>query len=150
MHRVFGQKEEAKYIDRRGAYLIPVKNGYVGVVLTGKGYFLLGGGLEKDESDEICIRRECLEEAGYKVLIKYKIGSAETYCRVSEIGYFHPIQEYYVGELLEKMQDPIEDDHRFVWVRFEKLRGNMYLEMQNWALEEVWDHMNESLDHKVL
>ena len=35
------------------------------------------------------------------------------------------------------MQDPIEDDHRFVWVRFEKLRGNMYLEMQNWALEEA-------------
>lgn len=140
MHKVFGRKEDAKYIDRQGAYLIPVRDGHFGVVQTAKGYFLLGGGLKEGESDKLCITRECIEEAGYRVSIKQEIGSAETYCIIPIIGYFHPIQRYYVGELLEKIQDPIEDNHILVWVKYEELKGKMYLEMQNWAIEEGWDN----------
>ena len=50
MHKVFGVKEDAEYFDREGAYIIPVRGNKAGVVKTPKGYFLLGGGLEKDES----------------------------------------------------------------------------------------------------
>ncbi len=46
-HKIFGVKENVKYSDREGTYLIPFKNNKVGVVKTPKGYFLLGGGLEK-------------------------------------------------------------------------------------------------------
>ena len=59
MHKVFGIQEDVNYIDRVGAYLIPVKEGKVGVVRTTKGYFLLGGGVDSGESHEECIRREC-------------------------------------------------------------------------------------------
>lgn len=59
-HKVFGVKENVKYLDRKGAYLIPFQNNQVGVVKTPKGYFLLGGGLEKGEYDTDCIKRECL------------------------------------------------------------------------------------------
>lgn len=72
MHRVFGIKENAPYEDREGAYLIPVEDNKIGVIKTPKGYFFLGGGLENNESHRACIERECLEEAGYKVIVKEK------------------------------------------------------------------------------
>ena len=65
MHRVFGIKDNAEYLDREGAYLIPCRNNQVGVVQTPKGYFFLGGGLENGESHLDCIERECIEEVGY-------------------------------------------------------------------------------------
>ena len=43
MHKVFGTKENAEYVDREGAYLIPIKSGQIGVVKTPKGFFFLGG-----------------------------------------------------------------------------------------------------------
>ena len=98
IHKVFGTKESINYIDRVGAYLIPVRDSKIGVVKTSKGYFLLGGGLDGDESHEECIKRECLEEIGYAVSVGNKVCSAEMYCEHPTIGYFHPIQTYYVGE----------------------------------------------------
>ena len=138
MHKVFGKREEVSYRDRPGAYVIPVRDGLLGVVRTGKGYFLLGGGLEPGESDEECIQRECMEETGYQVCVGGMIGSAEAYTEIPETGYFHPIQRYYLGKLLKRTGNSVEEDHRLVWIRFEDLRGNMYVEMQNWAIEEGW------------
>ena len=62
-HKVFGTKKNVNYMDREGVYLVPAKDGKVGVVKTSKGYFLLGGGLDSGESHEECIKRECLEES---------------------------------------------------------------------------------------
>lgn len=135
MHKIFGTKENPSYLDREGAYIIPIKNNNIGVIKTPKGYFLLGGGIDKGESHEEAIRRECLEEAGYTVNIKQNLCSAEAYSKHPKIGYFHPIQTYYIGELLEKTQEPIESDHEFVWIEYETLKGKMFAEMQNWAIE---------------
>lgn len=74
MHRVFGDQENVSYIDRQGAYLIPIKNDSIAVVQIGK-------------------------------------------------GYFHPIQTYYIGELLEKVQVPTESDHKLMWLIFIILRA---------------------------
>lgn len=136
MHKVFGIKEDVVYIDREGAYLIPVLNNKIGVIKTDKGYFLLGGGLDKNESHEECIKRECLEETGYAAAIKEKICSAETYTTHPKLGYFHPIQSYYTGELKEKVSEPKETDHILMWVKYEDIKGKMFAEMQNWALEQ--------------
>ena len=48
MHKVFGIKENVEYLDREGAYLVPWHDNKVVVVNTSKGYFFLGGGLEKE------------------------------------------------------------------------------------------------------
>lgn len=137
MHKVFGIKENEKYVDRYGAYIIPIKNGKVGVIKTSKGLFFIGGGSEHDETDEQCIVRECLEEVGLSCNIKEKICSAETFCLHPEIGYFHPIQTYYAGDLLDKVRQPYEEDHTFVWIEYEKIKGKMHLDMQNWAIEQL-------------
>lgn len=141
MHKVFGIKENAVFLDREGAYLIPVHNNEIAVIKTAKGFFLLGGGLDKNESHEECIKRECIEETGYTAVIKEKICSAETYTTHPELGYFHPVQSYYVGELKEKVSEPIETDHVLKWVKYDDIKGKMFAEMQNWALEQVWSEV---------
>lgn len=137
MHKIFGTQENEVYLDRKGAYIIPIKGENVGVVETPKGFFLLGGGLDNNETDNQCIVRECIEEVGYKVRIGEKVCSAETYYKHPTIGFFHPIQVYYSGELLEKVTEPVESDHIFKWVKCESIRGKLFVEMQNWALEQV-------------
>ena len=139
MHKVFGVKEDAEYYDREGAYIIPVCGNKVGVVKTPKGWFLLGGGLEKDESHIQCIERECMEEAGYTVSVGRKICSAETYCFHETIGFFHPIQTYYVGKLISKVCERVESAHVFEWVEYEKIKGKMYFEMQSWTLDKAFE-----------
>ena len=138
MHKIFGTKEQNKYYDRQGAYIIPICGNEIGVVETPKEFFLLGGGLDSGESDLQCIERECLEEAGYEVEIVREVGSAETYMVHPTIGYFHPIQKYYLGKLRNKVKEPVEPDHIFKYVRFEDVRGKMYLKMQSWAIEQAW------------
>lgn len=135
MHKIFGTKENVVYNDRRGAYIIPICDTKIAVVKTPKGYFLLGGGAQRDESDEQAIIRECIEEIGYTVDDLSFICSAETYTKHSELGYFHPIQAYYTGSLLEKVQEPSESDHELLWVEYADLKGNMFVTMQNWAID---------------
>lgn len=91
----------------------------------------------KGESHLACIERECREEVGYLANVKGKLCSAETYTLHPTIGYFHPIQTYYYGELLEKISIPIETDHVLCWIEYDKLMGKMFLEMQNWALGQL-------------
>ena len=141
MHKIFGTKENKKYLDREGAYLIPYRENKIAVVLTPKGYFLLGGGLENGESHLECIKRECLEESGCSCIIESKLCSAETYCKHETIGYFHPIQTYYIGELGEMETKPTEKDHALCWVEYNKLKGKMFSKMQNWALEQLSNYI---------
>lgn len=141
MHKIFGQKEGAEYFDRQGAYIIPINDGRIAVAKTPKGYFLLGGGIDPDESYEACIKRECLEEIGYDVRIDEMVCSAETYTIHPAIGHFHPIQTYYLGELLEKQRDALENDHQLVWLDFEYAIENMHSKMQSWAIEMAIENL---------
>lgn len=137
MHRVFGTKENTEYLDREGAYFIPYQNNQIGIIQTPKGYFFLGGGLENEESHLDCLKRECLEETGYSLCVEGRLCSAEAYIEHPTIGYFHPIQTYYFGKLLDKESIPTEIDHILCWIEYDQLKGKMYLEMQNWALENL-------------
>ena len=138
MHKVFGEKAPVPYYDRKGAYLIPVKDNKIAVIKTPKGLFFLGGGIENGETDEACIRCECLEESGVEVTIGEKIGSAETFTTHPRLGPFHPIQTYYAGEILKQVQAPLEKDHTLLFGSFQELDGKLFAEMQNWALQEFW------------
>ena len=141
MHKVFGEKENAQYLDREGAYLIPFHNNQVGVIQTPKGYFFLGGGLENGESHLDCIKRECMEETGCSPCVMGRLCSAEAYLKHPAIGYFHPIQTYYFGTLLPKECSPTEMDHILCWIAYDQFVGKMLPEMQNWALEQLSAHI---------
>lgn len=136
MHKIFGKKEDVEYTTRIGAYFIPIKDNKIGVIQTPKGFFLIGGGKEKNETNEDCLKRECLEEIGYDIKIDSKICSAETYTLHEKISYFHPVQTYYSGILKERIKTPIEKDHNLVWLEFDDIQNRMYSQMQNWAIKQ--------------
>ena len=135
-HFKVGEKEDADYYHRPGAYIIPL-NGYkVGLIKSKSGYCFIGGGRENGENDHNCLRREIIEETGYSVIINKYFGSAEQYKDDQpDIGYFHPVQNYYMGELIEKVCEPIEPDHELVWVKPGEAIGKMWIEMQKRALK---------------
>ena len=143
MHRVFGDKEDVEYFTRPGAYIIPVRNHKVGFVSTPKGYFLLGGGIESGETHAECVNRECTEEIGYSAIIKEQICSAEKYMYFETIGYFHPIQTYYAGDLIEKVAEPIEEGFSLMWMEYDQVKGKLFSEMQNWAVEQYFSKYEE-------
>ena len=150
MHKIFGDKCEVSYVDRKGAYIIPSHNGKLGVVQTSKGFFFLGGGIDENETDIECIQRECSEEAGCTAVVKEFICSAEAYSEHPVIGHFHPIQNYYAGEIIQKDQEPIEADHKLVWMTYEELKGNMFLEMQNWVLDRYHELKETEKDNAIV
>lgn len=138
MHKIFGTKEDVPYLDRPGAYLIPLRDGQVGIIRTPKGYFFLGGGIEPGENHAACLARECMEETGCTVHIGPKLCSAETYTTHSKLGFFHPIQTYYTGSLESQVTPPTEPDHTLLWMDYAQLRGKLFSEMQNWALDQLF------------
>lgn len=138
MHKIFGTKENAPYWDRPGAYLIPLRDNQVGIVRTPKGYFFIGGGIEPGESHEACLARECLEETGWTAGIGPKLCSAETYTTHTTLGLFHPIQTYYLGCLESQVAQPAESDHTLLWMDYAQIRGKLFSEMQNWALDQLF------------
>ena len=141
MHRIFGKQEKEVGFYRPGAYLVPVCDGKVAVAKVGERRYLLGGGIEGDETREQCVHRECLEEAGYRCRIDGFLASAEWYVLDEKGIQHHYPQFYYWGTLLEKQAEPTERDHELIWIPLEDLRGKMHLEMQNWALEQYWEKM---------
>ncbi|MCQ2485946.1 MAG: NUDIX domain-containing protein [Clostridia bacterium] len=136
-HHTVGVQEKADYYQRPGAYIIPENDGKIGLIKSKGGFCFIGGGREKGENDSDCLKREVIEETGYGVKIESFFASAEQYKPdQTDIGYFHPIQNYYIGQLTEKICKPIEEDHELQWIFPQDVVGKMALEMQEWALNE--------------
>lgn len=138
MHKVFGEKLNIEYTTRKGAYLIPINGDKVAVVKTPKGYFFLGGGIEEGETDTECIIRECREETGCEVTVGQQVCSAENFTYHKRVGYFHPVQTYYTGTVGRTTDWRIERDHTLMWIDYTEIKGRMFSEMQNWALDICW------------
>lgn len=135
-YRFFGEQlPDKKYIDRPGAYLIAAEYGKIAVILTGKGLFLPCGGTESSESDADCIRRELLEETGCEAEVGAFLCVAESYSEHETLGFFHPIQFYYTGRIGKCIREPSAPEHKLLWQPPENVRGKLFPEMQNWAIE---------------
>jgi 8-oxo-dGTP diphosphatase len=64
---VIGNKFNQKYSFRETCFGIYEKNGQILLVKKDNQYSLVGGGIEGEESRSDCLRREFLEESGYKL-----------------------------------------------------------------------------------
>ena len=143
MHKIFGIQFKAEYFSRKGAYIIPIKDGKIAVAETPKGLFLLGGGIEPGESETESIVRECLEEVGCHATIDRLACTAEAFVVHPRKDFFHPVQSYYLGSISEQVCEPTEKDHTLKWFDYKELRGRMFTQMQNWAIDYCWEEMKK-------
>lgn len=138
--KVFGEKLKGlNYELRKGVYAV-IFNSTMNEVLTVQtsrgNYFLPGGGIEGHENHLQCLEREILEETGYNVVIGPFIGNAKCFFLstkkkpILNDGYF------YFAQLLNKIQDPIDDDHFIKWIETDKARDLLIHAHQIWAVKE--------------
>lgn len=136
--KTFGEKLEGiTYIDRVGAYIIVIRDGALATTKAPKGHYLPGGGIKNGESHAECIMREAKEETGYDVKVGRYLCSADKYWKNGEKGYFHPIQYYYAGELLDKTGESNEWDTEFAWLPIGDIEEKMVVDAQIWAVNKL-------------
>lgn len=127
------------YSDRPGAYAI-IQNGSdaLALVKTPQGYLLPGGGVENNEDFESALRREIMEELGYRSRIVQKICTAVQYLySESERGYFRKTGHFFLATLEEKTSEPIEIDHELVWFSADESLKKLAQEFQVWAVRQA-------------
>ena len=114
------------------------KEEFAFVALGTEEYFLLGGGMEKGETPQQTIMRECIEEAGAKVIVGRKIGTAADYLFAKkEQAYFHKVVEYFEARIEAFVRVELEPDHKLVWSTLEEARPYIRQKSQGWAVEQV-------------
>ena len=146
IEKTFGyQKPGVVYKERVGAYGVGFdKDGNIPVAMTHlyngeKGYFLLGGGIEGNETHSECIKGECLEEAGLSVIPKEFICKGDYYHFIEQTRTdFHGIGYFYYMELNEVVASATEPDHFLVWLTIDEIRDKLFLPHQIWAVEEIY------------
>ncbi|MBE6988031.1 MAG: NUDIX domain-containing protein [Ruminococcaceae bacterium] len=135
--KTFGEKLlDITYTDRVGAYLIVIRDGRLATTKAPKGHYLPGGGIMAGESHIDCIIREAREETGYEVRVDEYLCCADKYWKNGDKGYFHPVQYYYAGDLLEKTGESQENDTHFEWLPLSMLEKSMVVDAQIWAVRK--------------
>ncbi|WP_069650090.1 NUDIX domain-containing protein [Caloranaerobacter ferrireducens] len=143
--QVFGEKIEGKnYKNREGAYGIAInKLNQVAIIQTSHGDFLPGGGIEKGETKEECLKREFIEETGYNIEIKQLVCRGIEYRFSPKMNkYLKLIGSFYLINLEKDTGLRSEDDHELVWKTKEELEESMGLEYQFWAIQETFKLLN--------
>jgi len=137
---IFGEKlADLEYKRRKGCYAVIIDSArqQVAVVLTARGhYFLPGGGMNEGEKPEECVRRELLEETGYEVEVSSFIGEAQRYFFSSKNEPLLSEGMFFLAELKEKVQEPIEEDHVLTWIGIGEIE-RLFHEHHCWAVRKA-------------
>lgn len=137
MKYVGSKEENIKYRKRPGAYAIIVNkdNDKIGIVTDGEDYFYLGGGIENGETKLEALKREMIEEAGYSIKNIREFEEVGSHIFAEDKGYLEIIASVYIAEFDKKIAEPIEKDHKVLWVTPEEYVSKMFREWQRYIME---------------
>ena len=135
--REFGKKiAEVEYSSRIGSYAVITKANRIGVIKSEvlNKYFLVGGAIEKGETEVGALRREAIEEIGFEIEIGEKIGAATEYF-YAETDKRHIAKEcnFYRARLRGKIRKKAENV--LIWIHRDALE-QMYHRSHQWIVEK--------------
>ena len=138
MKYVGNKEENIEYRKRPGSYSIMVRkeDNKIGIVTDGYDYFYLGGGIENKETQIEALNREMIEESGYTIKNVKKFDEVGSYIWAEEKGYLEVLAYVYISEFDTKIAEPIEKDHKVLWVNPNDYVGKMCREWQEYILKE--------------
>ncbi|WP_313799237.1 NUDIX domain-containing protein [Cytobacillus sp.] len=136
----FGKKDPNKaYIKRPAVYAVifnETMDKTAVVQADSRKSFLLGGGIEGEETHIECLKREAIEELGVEIKIKQYIGYAERYFfSTKEYKNYLGQGYFYICQLGKKICDPIEEDHHLIWMEIDEAQRKLFHEHQSWAVK---------------
>ena len=131
------KKENITYKERKCAYaILQGKEDKVGLIEVRDEYFLIGGGIENNEDEIEALKRETIEEAGYSIKEIKKFEEVEAYYLDKERGYLKVVATIYIAELDEYIKNPIELDHKLIWISLKERKKEMFRKYQEAVVQE--------------
>lgn len=126
------------YRKRPGSYAIIKRStdDLIGIIMANGEYFLLGGGIEKEETTLKALERETSEEIGYTLKQIIDLAEIGSYIYNDEKGYLDVEAYIHVAVLGQKICEPIEKDHNLIWVNPTDYIGKMSQLWQDEALKK--------------
>lgn len=138
MVRIGNKVEGAKYTKRYASYVIIERreDSKIAIATEGKTYFLLGGGIEGEENEIEALKREVIEESGYSIKnVKY-FDKVTAWADGVKRGPLDVIATFYIANFDKKITEPIEKDHKVLWVNTIDYKDKLFHEYQRYILDE--------------
>ena len=137
MKRIGKKVEELKYTKRPRAYAIieRKKDNKIAIATDGE-YFFLGGGIEEGETETQALKRELIEESGYRIKNIKFFDKVKAWADGGDRGPLDVTATIYTAEFDKKVTEPIEKDHKILWIDPTEYKNKLYHEYQRYLLEE--------------
>lgn len=133
---VIGQKlEDKKYDFRETCFGICIKNGKILLVKKNEQFSLIGGGIENNETNEECLKREFIEESGYEILNIKPFITIDCFWLAAGKWPLESLANFYIVEVGEKVCEPTEEGHIVQEIKIEDAEGFLPLPYHKKALE---------------
>ena len=137
---MFGDKLVGQtYIERPGAYaLIRNAQQHIATLRVGTAFFLPGGGSAPDETPQVTLHREIMEECGRAIQIGPKLGIAIEYIYAKNEGvYYQLCSTFFEAMFMDGQVEHPEDNHMLVWLSAPEAIQRLQRQSQAWAVHQL-------------
>ncbi len=148
MIRIGKKVEGVIYTKRPASYVIIEReeDRKIAIATEGKTYFFLGGGIENIETEIEALKREVIEEAGHSLKnIKY-FDKVTAWADGVKRGPLDVTATFYIANFDKKITEPIEKDHKVLWVNPSDYKDKLFHEYQRYILQEYIDRRDKIND----
>lgn len=137
MVRIGLKKEDLKYTKRYGSYVIIEREQDNKIAIASDGdYFFLGGGIENGETELEALKREVIEEAGYSIKNIQYFDKLTAWVDTKKKMPLDVTATFYIAKFDKKVTEPIEKDHKVLWVNAYEYKDKLYQEYQRYILDK--------------
>lgn len=142
MVRIGNKQNGVKYTKRDASYVIieHQEDNKIAIATTIDGdYFFLGGGIEGEETELEALKREVIEESGYSIKNINFFDKVTAWADGGERGPLDVTASVYIAEFDKKVAEPIEKDHRVLWINANEYKNKLYHEYQRYILKKYME-----------